>query len=132
MIVYKTCGERDAPREVDGRCAVGHGGRRGVVILLPVEITRTKPDDVLVCGISLHDGVLRMNGGVERRCEQSPCNHRCADEERYAEQGEYVLPQKCEKLTHSQHPLGARSEYDILSVFYVYYIISIGYRTIGK
>ena len=81
VITRKACGERDAPREADGRRPLGHGRRRRIVILLPVKIARTKSDDVLVLRIPLQDGVFGTHLGIERRCEKAPCEYARSDEE---------------------------------------------------
>ena len=117
MVVHKARGERDAPRETDGRRTVRHGRRCGVVILLPVEIARTKSDDVLVLWVPLHDGVLGTHIGIERCRKEVPRERRCSNQERYTEQGEYIPPQKHEYFVHGVHPLGERSRDDHSLIF---------------
>ena len=81
VVARKACGERNAPREVDGRRIVWKGRRYRVVVLLPVKITRMKSDDVLVLWIPLQDGVLGAHIGIQRCREETPRDHRCSDEE---------------------------------------------------
>ena len=81
VVARKACGERNAPREVDGRRILWKGRRCRVVVLLPVKIARMKSDDVLVLRIPLQDGVLGAHIGIQRCREETPRDHRRSDEE---------------------------------------------------